>query len=139
VLRRLGAMFYDLLLVLALLMVLTALFLPLTGGEAITSDRVGVFEYAYRAVLLAAIVFYFGWSWTRSGQTVGMIAWRLRLERADGSLLDWKQSITRMAAATVSLAAAGLGYFWIWIDRDKLAWHDRWTDTRVVVLPKRQR
>jgi uncharacterized RDD family membrane protein YckC len=90
-------------------------------------------------VLLAAIVFYFGWSWTRSGQTVGMIAWRLRLERADGSLLDWKQSITRMAAATVSLAAAGLGYFWIWIDRDKLAWHDRWTDTRVVVLPKRQR
>lgn len=132
-------MFYDLLLVLALLMVLTALFLPLTGGEAITSDRVGVFEYAYRAVLLTAIVFYFGWSWTRSGQTVGMIAWRLRLERTDGSLLDWKQSITRMAAATVSLAAAGLGYFWIWIDRDKLAWHDRWTDTRVVVLAKRQR
>jgi uncharacterized RDD family membrane protein YckC len=132
-------MFYDLLLVLALLMVITALFLPLTGGEAITTDRVGAFEYAYRVVLLVAMVFYFGWSWTRRGQTVGMIAWRLRLERADGSLLNWKQTITRMAAATVSLAAAGLGYFWIWIDRDKLAWHDRWTDTRVVVLAKRQR
>jgi uncharacterized RDD family membrane protein YckC len=132
-------MFYDLLLVLALLMVLTALFLPLTGGEAITADRVGVFEHVYRIVLLAAVLFYFGWSWTRSGQTVGMIAWRLRLERADGSLLDWKQSVTRMAAAIVSLAAAGLGYFWIWSDRDKLAWHDRWTDTRVIVLPKRQR
>ena len=132
-------MFYDLLLVLALMMVLTALMLPLTGGEAITADRVGVFEYVYRGVLLAVVVLYFGWSWVRRGQTVGMLAWRLRVERADGLLLGWGQSLQRMAAACVSLAAAGLGYFWIWVDRDKLAWHDRWTHTRVVVLPKRSR
>ena len=132
-------MFYDLLLVIALLMVITALMLPLTGGEAITVDRVGPLEYAYRLLLLAAVIFYFGWSWIRRGQTVGMIAWRLKVERADGYLLNWRESILRMAAACVSLAAAGLGYFWIWIDRDKLAWHDRWTKTRVVLLPKRPR
>jgi uncharacterized RDD family membrane protein YckC len=39
----------------------------------------------------------------------------------------------------VSLAALGLGYFWIWIDRERLAWHDRWSGTRVVVVPKRQK
>jgi uncharacterized RDD family membrane protein YckC len=137
--RRLGAMLYDALLVIALLMIVTALFLPVTGGEAITSATVGVFEYVYRAVLLGVLILFFGWFWTRRGQTVGMTAWRLRVERLDGSLLSWADSLKRLAGAFVSLAAVGLGYFWIWIDRDRLAWHDRWTNTRVVVLPKRKR
>jgi uncharacterized RDD family membrane protein YckC len=38
----------------------------------------------------------------------------------------------------VSVAALGLGYFWIWIDRDRLAWHGRWSGTKVVVLPKKK-
>lgn len=132
-------MLYDALLVIALLMIVTAFFLPLTGGEAITSSSVGGFEYLYRAVLLGLIVAFFGWFWTRKGQTVGMTAWRLRVERIDGSLLSWADSLKRLLAASVSLAAFGLGYFWIWIDRDRLAWHDRWTGTRVVVLPKRKK
>lgn len=130
-------MLYDTLLVIASLMVVTALFLPLTGGEAITADRVGAFEYVYQAALVAIVVMYFAWPWTRSGQTVGMIAWRLKVERAEGNPLQWVDAIKRLAAALVSIVAAGLGYWWIWIDRDRLAWHDRWTNTRVIVLPKR--
>ncbi|WP_129777218.1 RDD family protein [Peristeroidobacter soli] len=137
VLRRLGAMFYDLLLVLAVMMVATAAFLPLTGGEAITSDRYGAWEYAYRVLLLVIVILFFGLFWTRRGQTLGMAAWRLRLEREDGAALTWADVIKRLAAATVSLVLALAGYWWIWIDRDKLAWHDRWTRTRVVVLPKK--
>ncbi|MFL6577332.1 MAG: RDD family protein, partial [Povalibacter sp.] len=82
---------------------------------------------------------FFGWPWTRRGQTVGMTAWRLKLERADGSLVSWTDAIKRLGGAFVSLAVLGLGYFWIWIDREGLAWHDRWTATRVVVLPKRKK
>ena len=132
-------MFYDTLLVIAVMMIITAMFLPFTHGEAITYDRVGALEYLYRGVLLIVMVVYFGWSWTRSGQTVGMTAWRLRIERLDGSLLTWREAMLRMAGAFVSLAALGLGYIWIWIDRDRLAWHDRWTQTRVAVLPKRRK
>jgi len=136
VLRRLGAMFYDLLLVIAVMMVVTAVLLPLTGGDAITSERFGAWEYAYRLLLLAVVVVFFGVFWTRRGQTLGMTAWRLRLQREDGSLLSWLDVFKRLAAATVSLCLAGLGYWWIWVDRDRLAWPDRWTKTRVVVLPK---
>jgi uncharacterized RDD family membrane protein YckC len=138
VLRRFGAMFYDLLAIIAVMMVVTALLLPLTGGEAITSERFGAWEYAYRALLIAIIVLFFGVFWTRRGQTLGMLAWRLRVEREDGRLLTWGDVIKRLAAATVSLTLAFAGYLWIWVDRDRLAWPDRWTRTRVVVLPKRR-
>lgn len=137
VLRRLGAMFYDLLAVLALMMVVTAVLLPLTGGEAITSEQYGAWEYAYQVLLVVIVIAFFGVFWTRRGQTLGMVAWRLRLEREDGSLLGWTDVFKRLAAATVSLTLAFAGYLWILIDRDRLAWPDRWTRTRVVVLPKK--
>lgn len=136
VLRRLGAMFYDLLLIIALMMVVTSAFLPLTGGEAISSERYGAWEYAYQVLLLAIVILFFGLFWTRRGQTLGMAAWRLKLEREDGSLLSWADVFKRLGAATVSLTLVFAGYFWIWIDRERLAWPDRWTRTRVVVLPK---
>ena len=138
VLRRLGAMFYDLLLLLAVMMVVTAVLLPITGGEAITSERYGAWEYAYQALLVVIVIVFFGAFWTRRGQTLGMVAWRLRLEREDGGLLRWSDVLKRLAAATISLTLAFAGYLWIWIDRDRLAWPDRWTRTRVVVLPKKR-
>ncbi len=138
VFRRFGAMLYDGLLIVALWMVVTALILPLTGGEAITSDRVGALEYIYQAVLLGIFIFFFGVFWTRRGQTLGMAAWKLRLERVDGALLSWADVFQRLAGACVSFFALGLGYFWIWIDPERRAWHDRWTATRVVVLPKQR-
>lgn len=131
-------MLYDTLLVIALLMVVTAALLPVTGGEAITADRYGIAtELAYRALLIGIVVAFFGWFWTRRGQTLGMQAWRLKVLREDGTNLTWPDTLKRLAAACVSLALFGLGYFWLWIDRDRLTWHDRWTRTRVIVLPKR--
>ena len=138
VLRRFGAMLYDFLLAMALLMFVTALLLPFTGGEAITVQRHGLgAKAAYYALLFVILVAFFGWFWTRRGQTVGMLAWRLQLQRIGGGALTWPDALKRFAAAMVSWLPCALGYFWIWIDRDRLAWHDRWTETEVIVLPKR--
>jgi uncharacterized RDD family membrane protein YckC len=136
VLRRLGAMLYDLLIVVALMFIVTALFLPLTGGVAITPGDSGALERIYQAALLLVLVLFFCVFWTWRGQTIGMLAWRLRVERSDGSSLTWRDALLRLAGACVSIAALGCGYWWIWIDRERLAWHDRWSRTRVVVLPK---
>jgi uncharacterized RDD family membrane protein YckC len=135
--RRLGALFYDALLLVALFMVATALLLSLTGGEAITPQSAGRYELLYRLVLVAITVLFFGYSWTRSGQTVGMAAWRLKLVRSDGRLADWTDVVKRLAAAVLALLPLGAGYLWILFDRDRLAWHDRLSATRVVVVPKR--
>lgn len=137
--RRLGAMVYDSLLVLAVLMVATALFLPLTGGEAVTREVVGpVPFYLYRLFMLVLVVGFFGVFWTRRGQTLGMAAWRLKLERADGRQLTWADALKRLAAACLSWLPVGLGFLWMVFDRDRLAWHDRLTHTRVIVEPKRK-
>ena len=138
VLRRFGAMLYDSLLVIAVMAIVTMLFLPFTG-KGITPQESGALEYFYQGALLLAAILFFCVFWTWRGQTVGMLAWRLRVERVDGTFLTWRDALLRLAGACVSLAALGLGYFWIWIDRDGLAWHDRWSGTRVVVTPKRKK
>ena len=135
-LRRLGAMVYDALLVLGLLMVVTALLLPFTGGEAIVPERLPVLRYVYRLVLLGVVVGFYGLFWTRSGQTLGMASWRLRVEREDGRLLGWSDVLRRLAWAVVSLLPLGLGFLWVLFDGQSRAWHDRLSHTRVVVLPK---
>jgi uncharacterized RDD family membrane protein YckC len=136
-LRRLGAMLYDGLLLLAVLMVATALFLPLTGGEAIDPRTDPLLEFVYRAVLVLLVVGFFGLFWTRRGQTLGMASWRLRVEREDGSLLGWGDTLRRLGWSLLSLLPLGLGYLWIVFDPQRRAWHDRLSGTRVVVLPKR--
>ena len=122
-------MFYDSLLLAAVLMVATALLLPLTGGEAITPADLGPVAYLYRVFLLLVIVVYFGYSWTRSGQTLGMLAWKLRVIRDDGTRLRWRDVVVRLAASLLSWAALGLGFLWMLVDRDRRAWHDRLSRT----------
>ncbi|MFO1408568.1 MAG: RDD family protein [Steroidobacteraceae bacterium] len=138
-LRRLGALLYDTLLLAALLMIVTACFLPITGGEAITRASNPTLEWIYRLALLGVVVAYYGIPWTRRGQTLGMATWRLRVERDDGSLPAWGDVLRRLAAALLSLLPAGLGWWWILVDRDRRGWHDRLSGTRVVVLPKAAR
>jgi uncharacterized RDD family membrane protein YckC len=130
-------MLYDGLLLLAVLMVATALFLPLTGGEAIDPRTDPLLEFVYRAVLLLLVVGFFGLFWTRRGQTLGMASWRLRVEREDGSLLGWRDTLRRLGWSLLSLLPLGLGYLWILFDPLRRAWHDRLSGTRVVVVPKR--
>jgi uncharacterized RDD family membrane protein YckC len=135
-LRRIGAMIYDGLLLTALLMLVTGLMLLVTGGEAIDSRTHPVLEWLYRAVLAAAVIGFFGLFWTRGGQTLGMAAWRIRVQRDDGHLLSWRDSVVRLGAALLSWLPAGLGFLWVLFDRENRAWHDRLSHTRVVRLPK---
>lgn len=138
-LRRLGALLYDSLLLAAVLMVVTALFLPLTGGEAITRAGSPLLQWIYRGVLLGLVVAFYGSFWTRRGQTLGMASWRLRLEREDGGAPTWGDAIRRLAAALLSLLPAGLGWLWILVDPGKRAWHDRLSRTRMIHVPKAPR
>lgn len=127
--RRLAALFYDACLLLAVLFVATALVLPLSGGEALRPHNP-----FYSTYLFLISFFFYAWFWIHGGQTLGMRAWKLQLQRLDGGPVGWWQALLRFLAAIPSWALLGLGYWWILIDRDKLAWHDRYSQTRIVRL-----
>ena len=123
-LRRLAALVYDSLLLFSLLFAATVPVLFLTGGQA-----VGPSQPAFTGYLLAVSYVYFGWCWTRSGQTLGMRAWKMRVRTRDGKPLGWRSSLARFAAALVSIGAAGAGLLWVAFDRDGMSLHDRLSGT----------
>lgn len=138
-LRRVCAMVYDGLLLLALLMIVTACFLPFTGGEAVRWATFPLLTLLYWPVICGAVIVYFGMPWTERGQTLGMASWRIRVQRDDGYLLTWRDVVVRLAASVVSWLPAALGWIWALFDREGRAWHDRWSRSRVVLLPKAAR
>ncbi|WP_168388242.1 RDD family protein [Zobellella endophytica] len=144
VLRRLGAWLYDFLIVTALLMVagfigfgLTQLALVLgwigLGAHADTAALLGA-SRLYSLYLLSVVMGFYSWFWHTSGQTLGMRAWRLRVQNTDGSPLRLSQTLIRAASALL-----GLGNFWVWLNPGtKLALQDKIADCEVVVLTKEQ-
>jgi uncharacterized RDD family membrane protein YckC len=74
--------------------------------------------------------------WKLRGSTVGGIVFDLRVVRLDGRAVDWETAIIRALSCFLSLAVAGLGFFWIAIDDNSQAWHDKIAGTVVVRVPK---
>jgi len=127
--RRLAAIFYDVWLVAALW--LLGATIDTFVGAGSEGSHLGLQLYA----LLAPLVF-FSWFWMHGGQTLGMRAWRMKLLSNDGTAVTLRQSLIRYAGAMLSLLALGLGYLWILFDRNGLAWHDRLSNTRLVMTER---
>src|SRR5690348_1842598 len=99
--RRLAAACYDSLIVLALWFIGTALVMPLSRG-AITPEHPLV-EFLYQLYLLAIGYGFFAGFWLRDGQTLGMLAWRVKLVGSrDGGRVGFRQTLIRYLAAILS-------------------------------------
>lgn len=131
--RRIAAMIYDAFAVLALLFFCTLPIVIALQGQAIAAEN--PFYFAY---LLVCAYFYFGVSWTRGGQTLGMRAWKIKViknvaaEDTDLSALD---ALKRFVFAGLSWLCLGLGFLWALINQDGLTWHDKLSQTRLVRSP----
>jgi uncharacterized RDD family membrane protein YckC len=74
--------------------------------------------------------------WKLRGSTIGGTVFDLRVVRLDGRPMDWETAIIRALSCFLSLAVAGLGFFWIAFDGAHQAWHDKIAGTVVVRVPK---
>ena len=121
-LRRFMAIFYDLLLLIALLFIASTLAFAANRGEAIDSSH--PYHALYVACLMSICFLYFAWFWVHGGQTLGMKTWKIKLKNKTRENISWKQALIRFSVAIISWSCLGIGYLWSIIDKEHRTWHD---------------
>ncbi|WP_047046314.1 RDD family protein [Vibrio mexicanus] len=143
--RRLGALFYDALIILALEMMAAGLIIALLQAfEAMSilnvapyidiSDMLSkhpVWSPLFTLYLAVVWIYFFVFFWTRAGQTLGMRAWKLQVRNQEGGRITATQALIRIATS-----AFGLGNLIVLFDPKNRSFQDIWAKTDVVVLPK---
>ena len=129
-LRRLGAMIYDALLVLAMWLV------TLFPMVAVSNDS--VYGATVQSMLFVELFAFFAYFWVARGQTLGMLAWRLHLVSCTGtdSKVTPKQASLRFVGALASFLTLGVGYLWIFVNGRRRTWPDLASRTEVLYVPR---
>ncbi len=161
VIKRLLAIFYDSFLLIAVLFLAMALLLLILGGYQSQAGNPLMTAY-----LLVISYVFFGWFWTHGGQTLGMRAWKLRVQQGNGDPVSWMQAALRFITALpawivlligISLVAGIplhshpwlqtlellpgwliliIGIAWLLFDQWPNGWRDRVSGTQVIKLAK---
>lgn len=157
--RRLAALIYESMLLFAIVFAAGFLFSTLTQQRHALQYR-----HALQAWLFLVLAAYFIWMWCKSGQTLAMKTWHIRLENREGGTVSVWQALLRYLLAWIwvlpALALdavlglqgwASLGVFstgillyaaTAWLDPHRQFPHDRLARTRLVLRrppPKMQR
>jgi uncharacterized RDD family membrane protein YckC len=135
-LRRLAAIIYDTLLVLPLIMATVALAMGLRALLGAAADSL-LPPIIVQTLTIFCCIGFFAVFWLKSGQTLGMQAWRIKLVPLPGNELTFGRVVTRCGSALFSAAFFGLGYLWCLVDKRKRCWHDYLSGTELVLLPKK--
>lgn len=132
--RRIAALVYDIFPLIGLWMVTAFVCLFAFGRHYDPAHPEWGTRLGLQLALLAVTVAYFVISWVRIGQTIGMRAWKLKLLRADGGKVGVWQALARFFLALLSLAMAGIGFWWALFDAQRRTLHDRVCGTVMVRL-----
>ena len=90
-------------------------------------------------ILLFVLFGFFAKFWTWSGQTLGMQVWCIRVQNADGSAISLWQALLRFVVSIASWLCLGLGFFWSLFDKQKRSWHDMYSSSQLVQIPKKKK
>ena len=125
---RLLSLFYEAVLLLAIVFVASYLFLSLARDA-----QSGLPWFIFQVYLLAVCGAYFMVCWVRSGQTLPMKTWRLRLVTNSGDAVPIATAFRRYLIAVPAMLS-GIGILWALFDRDRQFLQDRLAGTRIVRL-----
>jgi uncharacterized RDD family membrane protein YckC len=133
-LRLFAACLYELLLLVALWMLCTWIFVRLFGDATIGQKRTILQLFLW--LITGA---YFVFCWTKTGQTLATKTWKIKLVtqklvNGQNSTLSIQQALIRYALASACLLACGAGLIWVLFDKESLFLHDRLLKTRFIRL-----
>ncbi|MEM7279352.1 MAG: RDD family protein, partial [Pseudomonadota bacterium] len=123
---------YDSFLIAGLLLIVFALALASRMGQPLPT---GLSGYSL-LIVLVPWAFYCGF-WINGGQTLGMRAWKIKVQAANARSVNLSVASLRFAASILSTASLGMGFLWMLIDKDGRSWHDRLSGTQIIQTQRR--
>ena len=127
---RLFGLIYEAVLLVAILFVSSYLFLSLARDA-----QSGWSRAIFQLFLLCVCGAYFVFCWTRSGQTLPMKTWGLRLVTQTGQAVTPDRALRRYLLAVPGMLS-GVSVLWALFDREKQFLHDRLAGTRIVRIDR---
>ena len=124
---RLLSLAYEGVLLFGILFVAAYLFLALARDA-----QSGLPRLLFQVYVLAVCGTYFVFCWARSGQTLPMKTWRIRLVTEQGKPLALGQAVRRYLLAVPGIVS-GIAVLWAFVDRDRQFLHDRLAGTRIII------
>ena len=107
--RRLGCLTYEAILAIGVVMGISMVFTSLFGR---VNDQ-GVFFF--RLILILAVGIYFSFMWHRSGQTLAMKTWRIKIINNNSKALSINQAAIRYIACWLWISPIFMYYYLIGI------------------------
>jgi uncharacterized RDD family membrane protein YckC len=126
--RIIVAFLYDLLILLALAVLLSAVFTLVFG---IAYHETPAYKWGFDVTLLTMLMGYFALSWKAGGQTIGMKAWKLKVVREDTTSLHWSDIVSRLMAGLLNLCLLNLGWLG-YLGATSASLTDRLSRTRII-------
>ncbi|MDI9246871.1 RDD family protein [Marinobacter sp. CHS3-4] len=118
--KRLMAVIYDGLISVAVLLVTTWAYTIVAGYivgwdkyEKMAEEGTIGADPILTFVLFLVLYLFFGYFWTKNGQTLGMQVWRIRIQNLNGVSVSWSQALRRYVAAAAILYAALMGAYFL--------------------------
>jgi uncharacterized RDD family membrane protein YckC len=128
--RLLAAIFYDALLLTAVLFFATFIILLIPEQIRNTDPFVQVAKICW--YLLVSYTYFVGF-WLHGGQTPGMKPWKIALVDIQGGNPSLKQATVRFFSAILSWSLLGAGFLWMLVDRKHLSLHDHLSGSKLIV------
>lgn len=119
---RLLSIIYDTLILLAIWIVTIVLLVTIAQDYVIGAW--------VQSLLFIESFAFFAYFWIARGQTAGMVAWRLQISSDEPFTI--KHAFLRFIGGLLSFLCLGLGFFWIWIDKDRRSWSDLMSSSQIV-------
>lgn len=125
--KHFAAFFYDLFPVLGILLLTNLMFLFFRNGVEIPAHTLW-----FQLIIFFEIFFYYAYSWKAGGQTLGMRAWKIKIQQLDKKQINYYSASIRFFVGLLSTALAGIGLFWKLVDRDKKSWMDKASQSETI-------
>jgi uncharacterized RDD family membrane protein YckC len=128
----------DLLAIVVIASIISFILGPAIGLTAGRESAVLGFISGALLILWIALLFlleflYFGYFWSKDGQSVGMRWLHIRVVRRSGEPLSfWRAAFRGTIGYAVSALVFYIGYLWALWDDDRETWHDKLFDTWVI-------